>query len=795
MDRLRTLFNCNNFIVSQLNLSLLPFIFGGTSFRSASPLQKLLRYLAREIYQRVLNAATLFGLTSEGLGSSYSLVRAAWFLHNLASQRIKGDVTLVPPVSWRDYAGLLSNPTNERLHDCVDVGRRYTWTKGSLIKAHCVVEFALDRCVRVVRGEMAPGAAAPPPLATPAHAMAGPYSSTSMSASSGAFAHPSRLQYQTHQSHWQASPSHSLAGTGSGATGTNPNPTASPFATSPAMTPMTGGGPTPNNMAAVSANASFWSRKLNARALLPTRKASLTRESDAPLSMPAPVHHMVHSFNQHLPLLDLADASVGAGQRHSPPSSQRPMGGGGSGNYSGPPLPLQGINTASPHQGTAYASGGGGGQFISPLHSHPHARVAPIYPGNTAAGPATPSAFATAAAALMSPMTAPRHSNGSGQNQPPHHARSASSAGVPMAPLVGAATVPPSPGAQLNVGAGGTEGLTRSAPHELTVAVPLAEMTPVRPGSITVSTRSVSGSPVSPSSSVALHNGGGGDGGENSSSNSSTAPSSPMGQEDDAGLSRASLLSQDDGASSASVSASTSASGSLANGAALAAIVAAKSKAAPPMHVFTAPAANSSSMTQGVLQSPSPASRSPLMPGGSSGSSSLSGRAFASLLRTVPSLPGSSAPSTLVFGPGSLVPLGSSNGSSGAMGSVAGGTGSGSASTSTLIPASVSGLRLQDDGFNSDVMKQLQPEMMMFTMPAVHKKHGRKGAKAAAAAAAATTPTAAADAAKQSSAASGSSEQKDGGAATASDSGSSSEPESTDSKGAAATLPPSIQAC
>jgi predicted acylesterase/phospholipase RssA len=329
LDRLRTLFNVNNFIICQLNLSLLPFIFGGAAFMSASPLQKLLRYLAREIYQRVVNVSALFGLASHSWGS-YGVVRFATFVHSLTSQTSRarqGDgLTLIPPVSLRDYSQLLDNPTTQRLLDCVDVARRYTWTKGSLLKAHCAVEFALDRCVRRVRGEMVPGssaAAAAAAAAASASATAAgggapaQYTPTASAPPVSAFSAapaPSRLSFPL-PPHFAAH-SHSQAG-------------ASPFAhASPAFTPysMNQGMPGTVPVSVAGTASANWSRKLNARAVLPSRKPSVSSggggghggsfsggggSGDHSALLPMPLHHSVHAFNNHpqLPLLDLSDPS------------------------------------------------------------------------------------------------------------------------------------------------------------------------------------------------------------------------------------------------------------------------------------------------------------------------------------------------------------------------------------------------------------------------------------------------------------------------------------------------------
>ena len=49
---------------------------------------------------------------------------------------------------------LLSNPTEARLLECVDMMRKQTWKFIPMLEAHCEVEFTLDECVRRIRGEL-----------------------------------------------------------------------------------------------------------------------------------------------------------------------------------------------------------------------------------------------------------------------------------------------------------------------------------------------------------------------------------------------------------------------------------------------------------------------------------------------------------------------------------------------------------------------------------------------------------------------------------------------------------------
>ena len=661
MDRLRTLFNCNNFIVSQLNLSLLPFIFGGTSFREASPLQKLLRYLAREIYQRVGNLCSLLGFDSSNVESKHSLVRAALFIHSLTSQAINGNITLVPPVSWRDYSQLLENPTTQRLLQCVDVARRYVWTKASLIKAHCVVEFALDRCVRRVRGEIGPG-------------------STSLAASSAAFAHPSRFV---------------------------PNLTASPFAQSPALGPLSAA------MAGAASGANFWSRKLNARALLPSRKTSWSGEQPPLQQLQHPIHGL--SFS-HPPLLDLADV-----QRTSPPGLHRSGAATANLNSAG----SFSTTLFSPSQaGSAVAAGSASGaplhtNYQSPSHatSRHQRRESPLVGGSPLANlvPLSP-ANVTVASRTASLRNGTGHGNGHGSN--------------------GGATMLVGQGEMLHL-----QPLQQQHPGIL-AAVPATGPD----GSVPVSSLG-----SSTSHSVARSPSPDGlDGASQSGSNASTAPSSPHADALDAdahSASRDSLVPSSTGAPSSTASSKVGSSAQLpASGA--------------TSHSNSRAGRAARNGGGGGVLSPKPMSSDPVS--GSNGRNSAS-----SLLRSVPSLPGSSSQS------GGSNAGGGSNGGGSLLRSVpslpgssptgsSGGGGSGAGSRSLLIPSSLSGSKLVDDAFNSGVMAQLNTQFV-FTMPPASTKRAnakRQPKKAGAAAGASALSPAAGNGGSDS-------DQKDASAAVA----------------------------
>lgn len=66
----------------------------------------------------------------------------------LLNQKYIGDVTIVPPLSFKGYASVISNPTTESLAEFVRVGEKRTWPSIALIRSQCELEIVLDQCVR-----------------------------------------------------------------------------------------------------------------------------------------------------------------------------------------------------------------------------------------------------------------------------------------------------------------------------------------------------------------------------------------------------------------------------------------------------------------------------------------------------------------------------------------------------------------------------------------------------------------------------------------------------------------------
>jgi len=119
MARLSELFNVNMFVVSQVNPHARLFTgidLGNGIFATA------IQFLKREIRAYVENLSHV-GLTFpvvKMLGRS---------LVPLVTQRYEGDITIVPPFTWRDISNLLTNPSKKAFYRAVNIGERCTWEK------------------------------------------------------------------------------------------------------------------------------------------------------------------------------------------------------------------------------------------------------------------------------------------------------------------------------------------------------------------------------------------------------------------------------------------------------------------------------------------------------------------------------------------------------------------------------------------------------------------------------------------------------------------------------------------
>lgn len=135
MMQLKELFNVNHFIVSQANPHITPFLrfkdfvraYGGDFAGKLAHLAEMeVKHRCKQVMEMGFE---VFGLAK------------------LFAQDWEGDVTIVMPATFAQFAKIITNPTPIDLRKAVMQGRRCTWAKLSAIQANCGIELMLDECV------------------------------------------------------------------------------------------------------------------------------------------------------------------------------------------------------------------------------------------------------------------------------------------------------------------------------------------------------------------------------------------------------------------------------------------------------------------------------------------------------------------------------------------------------------------------------------------------------------------------------------------------------------------------
>jgi TAG lipase/steryl ester hydrolase/phospholipase A2/LPA acyltransferase len=140
MTRLSELFNVNHFIVSQVNPHVIPF---STIGWQGNLLTKLIHYLKAELKHYGANIASL-GLPIPGIS-----------FFAIFTQKYEGDITIKPlKTNFKNFQGLLSNPTRAKVAAAIREGERKTWRHLSMIRNHCDIEFTLNECVNEVKRQL-----------------------------------------------------------------------------------------------------------------------------------------------------------------------------------------------------------------------------------------------------------------------------------------------------------------------------------------------------------------------------------------------------------------------------------------------------------------------------------------------------------------------------------------------------------------------------------------------------------------------------------------------------------------
>lgn len=135
MLQLKELFNVNHFIVSQANPHIAPVLRA----------KELTRVYGGDFAARLAHIAEMEvkHRCSQALEMGFRLGGLA----KLIAQDWEGDITIVMPATFAQFAKLIQNPTPSELRKAVMQGRRCTWAKLSAIQANCGIELMLDECV------------------------------------------------------------------------------------------------------------------------------------------------------------------------------------------------------------------------------------------------------------------------------------------------------------------------------------------------------------------------------------------------------------------------------------------------------------------------------------------------------------------------------------------------------------------------------------------------------------------------------------------------------------------------
>ncbi|KAG7400736.1 hypothetical protein PHYBOEH_004542 [Phytophthora boehmeriae] len=139
METMASCFNVTNFIVSQVNPHVVPFVgdeINQPGF-SKSIFHTLESVIAADVRHRLKMLAFL-GLFPKIYGHQFS----AYFRQNFS-----GNVTLVPEFSFQEAIGIkaIQNPTKKDMHNYIEGGERTAWPKLAYIRHLCSIEKCLDR--------------------------------------------------------------------------------------------------------------------------------------------------------------------------------------------------------------------------------------------------------------------------------------------------------------------------------------------------------------------------------------------------------------------------------------------------------------------------------------------------------------------------------------------------------------------------------------------------------------------------------------------------------------------------
>jgi TAG lipase/steryl ester hydrolase/phospholipase A2/LPA acyltransferase len=155
MTSLAEMFNVNHFIVSQVNPYVVPFLSSSAPSLSIAPsdfrLNSHLAPILAPLTQLAMSEALHRLHVLAQLGVLPNICNKA---RSMLSQRYSGDITIQPRIEYRDFVGILKNPTPGFMVRTCEAGERATWPVLGMVRNHCAVELELDRAVAELRARV-----------------------------------------------------------------------------------------------------------------------------------------------------------------------------------------------------------------------------------------------------------------------------------------------------------------------------------------------------------------------------------------------------------------------------------------------------------------------------------------------------------------------------------------------------------------------------------------------------------------------------------------------------------------
>lgn len=148
MNKLSIFFNVNNFIVSQTNPYVIPFMDYTEDFRTTTnPLLVNILIICHR-----LKEFTLSEIKHRALQLSFLFPTVVTKFFSMFTQSYVGDITIWPVPSLSNYLRILDNPINyQEIENFVAEGKQITYLKITQIKSSLFLEKEIESCYKHLR--------------------------------------------------------------------------------------------------------------------------------------------------------------------------------------------------------------------------------------------------------------------------------------------------------------------------------------------------------------------------------------------------------------------------------------------------------------------------------------------------------------------------------------------------------------------------------------------------------------------------------------------------------------------